>query len=290
MAPLKRIVRLAAVMIAGAVAAPAFGAEALPRHLNKMIEKLSAGQVAMTLDDWTWIDMEHGPYSIDGLQKTMFRFAEERQPNGQLKSTPLVRIPVEGPDSNIYRYMVKQVLERGAFGVIFPRVDNVEQAQRAVKAMRFPPMPGAKIAEPRGVRGCGCFLPPTWPKMTTEEYVGNRGDLWPLNPNGELVAFMMIESGEGVKNAKALLNTPGVTGLIVAPNDLGMDIGAGPADKWPFPAKTEEAIDTVIKVCKAEKKICGFATTMGEVEVKKRIEQGFNFIARSFPNVDKPYN
>lgn len=273
-----------ALFIASSVCASAFGAESSPRQLNKMIEKFRAGQIAITTDDWTWIDMEHGPFSIEGLERTLKRFGEQKQPNGQLRSTPIVRIPMEGVESAGYGWMVKQVLERGAFGVIFPRVDNAEQAQRAVRAMRHPPLPGSKYPEPRGTRGCGCFAPAIW-GITGEEYTGKRGDLWPLNPEGELVAFMMIESAEGVENARAILNTPGVTGLIIAPNDLGMSIGAGPAFKWPFPAKTEEAVEAVLKVCKAEKKICGFATTMGDVEVEKRSAQGFQFISRSYPRV-----
>jgi 2-keto-3-deoxy-L-rhamnonate aldolase RhmA len=37
-----------------------------------------------------------------------------------------------------------------------------------------------------------------------------RADVEPLNPDGDLLAIMMIESTEGVKNADAIAAVPGV--------------------------------------------------------------------------------
>lgn len=278
----RRVTGIAAFLIAGSFSTAVCAAERAP-HVNKMVEKLAAGQVAVTPDDWTWIDMEHGPYNAAGLRRLLGDFVKKRQPNGQLHSTPITRIPMDGWQADTYGWMVKQVLDQGIYGIIFPHVDTAEQARKAVEAMRHPQARNSKYPEPKGKRGHG-GVPQTY-AMAESEYIYKHGDLWPLNPEGDLVAFMMIESVEGVKNAREIMNTPGVTALLVAPNDLSLSIGVGPTSVhspggWPFHPETEAAIESVLKTCKAEKKICGFAATKGDVEVNKRREQGFNFIAR----------
>ena len=41
--------------------------------------------------------------------------------------------------------------------------------------------------------------------MNADEYM-RRADLWPLNPDGELFAYIMIESPEGVRNINDILD------------------------------------------------------------------------------------
>jgi 2-keto-3-deoxy-L-rhamnonate aldolase RhmA len=38
-------------------------------------------------------------------------------------------------------------------------------------------------------------------------------DVWPLNPQGELMLVAMIESETGVRNAKEIVETPGVSAI-----------------------------------------------------------------------------
>ncbi|MBW3609640.1 MAG: hypothetical protein KY463_15140, partial [Actinobacteria bacterium] len=44
--------------------------------------------------------------------------------------------------------------------------------------------------------------------MSTEEYL-RRCDPWPLNPDGELLLGVKLESPEGVANCEAILDVPG---------------------------------------------------------------------------------
>jgi 4-hydroxy-2-oxoheptanedioate aldolase len=48
--------------------------------------------------------------------------------------------------------------------------------------------------------------------VSGDEY-GRRDDLWPLNPEGDLLATMMIESVEGLKSLDAIASRPGVGAL-----------------------------------------------------------------------------
>ena len=99
------------------------------RH-NRLIEALEQGEPAITGEVWTFIDQEHGPYVIDQLGTRLGELALERNDRGQQILAPIVRIPAEGDQS--LRWIVKQVLERGAMGIIVPQVENAEQATRIV--------------------------------------------------------------------------------------------------------------------------------------------------------------
>ncbi len=143
-----------------------------------------------------------------------------RQANGQLDITPLVRIPLEGDDSPTW--MVKQVLDAGAMGIVFPAISTKEQAQRAVASMRYPHQRGvAEYPNPLGIRAGaprgGKFLLGLEPAELLR-----RADVWPLNPDGELFAMLMVEKPEGVKNINEILGVPGIGAVLVGTSDLTM--------------------------------------------------------------------
>ena len=100
-------------------------------------------------------------------------------------------------DENV-RFATKQVLDSGAFGVVFPRVETAEQAERAVRAMRYPPQRGEASPEPAGRRGWGPGRAALYWGLAVADYA-RRADVWPLDPEGELFAMIMIESVEGVR-------------------------------------------------------------------------------------------
>src|SRR2546430_8464321 len=105
-----------------------------------------------------------------------------------------------------------QALDIGLHGVIFNGVDTREQALVAVKSMRYPQLKGSKYYEPNGTRGAGAANANWIWGISGEEY-DRHADLWPLNPEGDLLAIAMIESVEGLQNLSAIASTPGVGAL-----------------------------------------------------------------------------
>jgi 4-hydroxy-2-oxoheptanedioate aldolase len=244
-------------------------------RINRMIEALEKGKPAITGEVWMFIDQEHGPYVIDQLGERLRDLAQTKNERGQQNLAPIVRIPTEG-DQNV-RWVIKQVLERGAMGIIVPQVENAEQATKIVEAMRYPQRKESPYPTPRGRRGFA-GAPRTW-GLSVLEYIG-VADVWPLNPEGELFLLPMIENAEGVANVGAILDVPGVGGVLVGPNDLSMGLGVGPwrtDGKALLPPETEAAIQTVAKACVAAKKYCGMVTWT-EAETKKYIEDGYRVI------------
>ena len=231
---------------------------------NRLIENLAAGHVARVGHDFTWIDMEHSPYNPERLGIIISALGRARNEKGQL-ITPLVRIPAEGDQE--FRWIVKQVLERGALGIIFPHVETKEQAIYAVRTMRYPNQKGAKHPYPPGIRGV------SMQNFTRTPGLGFRADVWPLNPEGELFAMVMIEDAEGAKNANEIAEVPGIGAVFVAPNDLGVSLGVGPWEPN-RPPETEAAIQTVLRACLANDVVCATIVAT-RAELEERVQQGF---------------
>jgi 4-hydroxy-2-oxoheptanedioate aldolase len=241
-------------------------AQKAPR-MNRMIEALETGKIAITGETWTWIEQEHEPYAIDKLAKAVAAVLSRRNAQGQVALAPFVRIPMEGDQES--RWAIKQVLETGAMGVIVPQVESGQQALTLVHSMRFPQKTGSRQVEPRGRRGFG-GVPPGWMMTNPVDYYEKLGDVWPLNPAGELFLMPMIETPEGLSNLSAILNTPGVGGVIIGPGDLNMNLGNGGGARG---ANTEEAIRTVLTTCAKTKKYCGMVESTPE-GIKKYTAQG----------------
>ena len=251
---------------------PPLVAQKAPR-MNRMIEALESGGIAITGETWTWVEQEHQPYNIEKLGKALTTLLGRRNAQGQVALAPFVRIPMEGDQQS--RWAIKQVLELGAMGIIIPQVENAQQALTIVQSMRYPQRTGSKYLEPRGRRGC-CVTPAGWMLANPSDYFEKLADVWPLNPEGELFALLMIETPEGVKNVNEIVGVPGVGGLIVGPADLGMNLGYGGPGPGPRAPGTEAAIEKVLTACAAAKKYCGMVEGT-DIGMKKYRDMGARF-------------
>ena len=235
-------------------------------RLSMLIEQLESDEPAISDVHWTFIDMEHGPYLVDQLQERLSAL----KPNGNTRPqpTPIVRIPIEG--SQDPQFAVKQVLDSGAFGIAFPRVETADQARRAVTSMRYPPQRGAAYPEPRGRRGYGPFRASRYWGLESPEYV-RRADVWPLDPDGELFAMIMIESGPAVDNIDEIVQVPGIGAVFIGTSDLGMALGVGPPSPANAP-EAEAAVQKVFQSCRRYDVICAYV--LGRDNLDTRISQG----------------
>ncbi|MFN8009437.1 MAG: aldolase/citrate lyase family protein [Terriglobia bacterium] len=163
--------------------------------------------------DFVWIDMEHAPLSIETVQ------AHIMATKGS-ETTPLVRVPWNDP------VLIKPVLDVGAAGVIVPLIRTAEDAQRAVSACRYPP---------EGIRGYGPRRP--------SHYSRQGGPAFCKTANEAMILIVQIEHIDAVNHLDEILAVPGVTGIVVGPNDLSGSMGLMGEPRHPNVLK---AIDTVI--------------------------------------------
>ena len=107
----------------------------------------------------------------------------------------------------------------------------------------------------------------------TPEYE-RRADVWPLNPDGDLLAIMMIETAEGLKNADRIAAVPGVGAIFVgAGGDLHQYLGVETTSP-----ELEQAFQTILKrLRKAHDVACGITALNGR-DVAKRLAEGWKMI------------
>ena len=245
---------------------PAFGVLSFDYSLNNARAMASSGL------DFLFIDMEHAPFDIERLRLFLLGMTDKRSINekGNLQPNvvPLVRIPAAGGAEELIA-QAKQVLDVGVFGIFFPAVHTREQAELAVRATRYPQYNDAPDYEPAGLRGRN--------PSNAMWYWGVRdyhakADVWPLDPQGELLAMMFIESRAGVENIEEIITVPGLGGIFIGPSDLSTSMGY----TSPAAPEVEQAIQTVLGACIEHDVPC--AITTGQGSVQQRIDQGFRFV------------
>ena len=258
-------------------------------HLNSVVDKLARGErvfgvstydlslenarsLARADIDYVYVDMEHGPMDFSALHAFLLGMIDKQAiaESGSLRQqvTPLVRIAPYGREASAWA--VKQALDIGVMGIIFPSIETPEQALAAVRAMRYPQRRGSPHPEPPGLRGSGPGIATWFWGLSGADYA-RRADLWPLNPDGDLVALMMMESAAGVRNAEAIAAVPGVTGFYVGPSDLSNSLGVPRDDP-----EVEAAIQTIGEACAAHDVACGI--TASAADMPRRIAQGFRIL------------
>ena len=258
-------------------------------HLSSVVDRLARGErvfgvstydlslenarsLARADIDYVYVDMEHGPMDFTALHTFLLGMIDKQAiaESGSLRQqvTPLVRIAPYGREASAWA--VKQALDIGVMGIIFPSIETPEQALAAVRAMRYPQRRDSAHPEPSGLRGSGPGIATWFWGLSGADYT-RRADLWPLNPGGDLVALMMIESAAGVENAAAIAAVPGVTGFYVGPSDLSNSLGL-PRDA----PEVEEAIQAIVDACVDSDIACGI--TASAADMPRRIAQGFRIL------------
>ena len=273
-------------------------AQQKPLHLNPVIAKLAEGKTVYGLNtgdlslayareaarapvDFIYADLEHNPLDFPALHMFLMGMADKamimRKGNLQPNVALFARFPPEADES---QWIVKQALDIGLHGVIFNGVDTPAQAAFAVKTMRYPQLKGSKYYEPKGIRGAAPGNA-TWLWGISGDEYEQHADVWPLNPDGDLLATMMVESPEGIENVDKIAGTPGVGALFLgAGNDLRHAMGVKPGSP-----EVEVAFQKVLAACKAHKIGCMITANTAN-DVAKRVKEGWNMIRSTVPAIN----
>lgn len=134
---------------------------------------------------------------------------------------PMARVPAN--DAAI----IGRVLDGGAVGVICPLVNTAEEAARFVAACRYPP---------QGVRSYGPI-----------RAVQALGADYATAAAGDILAFAMIETAEGMENLEAIAATPGLDGLYVGPADLTLGL-TGRRHRIGFDRDEPEMVQAILRI------------------------------------------
>lgn len=220
-------------------------------------------------------EMEHNPWDVQGLQDAMQYLLNRKQIHeaGSLAPavTPLVRVPPNGSERN--QWFAKQALDRGVYGVVWPHISDAEQAYSAVAACRYPRQKTAPHYEPVGVRGDGPHSAVRFWGLSQQEYY-ERADVWPLNPRGELLVFLMIEDQQGLANLDEILKVPGIGCVLIGEGDLSQELGYPRQYEHPV---VKEAMAEIVAKCKQHGIPVGHPHVTSK-NVESVLAQGYRFL------------
>lgn len=169
---------------------------------------------------------------------------------------------------------ISKLLNAGVTSISFVHVDTAKELEQGIAAMRF--------TSRGGTRPDDIGSAPKYWGLSEKEY-REKADVWPLNSNGELVAWAIIETKEGLANVREIAQVKGLGVLIPGAGTLrgvfstrGAD-GAVVRDEQAW----EAAIQHVLGACKEFNVACGYPATAADIEM--RMKQGFRvFIIQQF--------
>ena len=144
--------------------------------------------------DWGVIDMEHTPLDLMDLVHML-------QAIGNTPMKPVVRVPWNDTVN------VKRVMDAGATTLLFPFIQNADEARRAVAATRY---------APDGVRGMA--------GMSRASRFGTTPDHF-RHANQNACVLVQMETPEAMSRLEEIAAVPGVDGLFVGPGDLSGVMG-----------------------------------------------------------------
>ena len=228
--------------------------------------------------DMVIVEMEHQGFSFNDLRVSLqFLLNRRRLANKgdvQADLVPLVRLPPNLRERN--QWVIKQALDTGVYGLVMPHLNNVEDAQAAVIAARYPQVPGVADFEPQGERGWWARIAPRYWGLSAQEYY-DAADLWPLDPDGNMLLMGIVEEPEGVKNIRDILReVKGIGAIWAGPGDMSVAMGhrgnAGHPD-------VQENLLRILAACRDAGVPCATGATASEVPM--RLEQGFRIIITS---------
>jgi 2-keto-3-deoxy-L-rhamnonate aldolase RhmA len=155
---------------------------------------LAAEICALAGFDWLVVDLEHGA----GSEETLI---------GQVLAAGIHEVPVIVRVESAERIRSGRVLDLGAAGVMFPRLDSADEVAGAVRHLRYPPEGDRGVATYN--RACD---------------FGMRGDAVET-ANDRVVGVVQIETAGALAEVDAIAEVPGVDVLFVGPVDLSHALG-----------------------------------------------------------------
>jgi 4-hydroxy-2-oxoheptanedioate aldolase len=194
--------------------------------------------------DWILLDTEHSPNEIPGL-------VSQLQAVQAGTATPIVR-----PAWND-AVLAKRILDIGAQSLLFPYVQNVNEARAAVASTRYPP---------QGIRGVAV-------SARASRYGRTPGYL--TKANDEICVLVQVETGVAMRELEAIAKVDGVDGVFIGPSDLAASLGHLGNPQHP---DVQKVIEDAGRRLKAIGKPAGILTG-NEDEARRYMGWGYLFVA-----------
>ena len=145
--------------------------------------------------DWVVVDTEHSPVEVTDVLPALQAIA------GYPDVSAIVRPAFNDP------VLIKRVLDLGAQTVLLPYIQSVEEAEAAVRAVRYPP------AGIRGVAG-----------LTRASRFG-AVERYTATADAEICLLLQVETAIALDRMEEIAAVEGVDGIFIGPSDLAASMG-----------------------------------------------------------------
>jgi 4-hydroxy-2-oxoheptanedioate aldolase len=270
-------------------------------HSGHVLTRAQGRADAQIWADYINVGMEHGAFDMAGLAEYMQGLVEGGPTrSGHRTPAVVVEAPVNGTDAANVRYnawQFRQILGRGVHGVLLCQAETADAVRAFVEACRYPhhaagvdpglPSPAVRLRGAAGKasggllgigtrgRGSEATAAPVW-GVEPEEYMA-RCEPWPLDPAGELLLGVKLESPEGIANCEAILAVPGLGFAELGPGDLGLSLGYTSVPRDPYPPEMAEARARVFAACRRRR--VPFLETATPETIIAKLDEGVRVIA-----------
>jgi len=233
--------------------------------------------------DYINIGMEHGAFDMGGLEAYMDGLVDGGPtPSGHVTPTVIVELPVQGENAEVIRYnawQIRQILARGVHGILLCEATTAEAVAAFVESCRYKLNEiGVGYGLQDGTRGVGSEFKAKlkWGLEDDNEYRA-KADPWPLNPEGELLLGLKIETLGGLNNCEQILSVPGIGFAEMGPGDMSMSMKI---KRVPGAEPDQRIKDASLRVKKAcERNGVRFLETGTPDSIKSVIDSGARVIA-----------
>ena len=233
--------------------------------------------------DYINIGMEHGAFDMGGLEAYMDGLVDGGPtPSGHVTPTVIVELPVQGENAEVIRYnawQIRQILARGVHGILLCEATTAEAVAAFVESCRYKLNEiGVGYGLQDGTRGVGSEFKAKlkWGLEEDNEYRA-KADPWPLNPEGELLLGLKIETLGGLNNCEQILSVPGIGFAEMGPGDMSMSMKI---KRVPGTEPDQRIKDASLRVKKAcERNGVRFLETGTPDSIKSVIDSGARVIA-----------
>ncbi len=205
--------------------------------------------------------------AIPAFTEFVHAMADASAPDVRWKHPLSVKTPEIAPDPAKANDNISRQLNLGVSTIVFVGVESADEVKKGLASMR--------LKASGGTRPDDVGEAPKYWGMSEKDY-RDKADVWPLNPNGELTNWTIVESKEGLAHVREIAAVKGISVLFPGAGTLRGVFTTTDADgKRNFDAEGwEAAIQQVLAACKEFNVQCGYPATENDIEM--RMKQGFS--------------
>jgi len=202
--------------------------------------------------DFIWIDAEHSALDKKDIQSHLLAC----RAGG---AAGIVRVPWND------HTFIKGILDMGADGIIIPMICSYEEAVTAIAATHYPPA---------GIRGMGTRRACGYGEWDKPSYVADM--------DSHVWTILQIEHINVVKDLERIAALPGVSALVVGPNDFSMSMNTTERSYKPSDPEVMEQFDLIADILRKSGKPFGVSGAYSEAFIRDWTARGVSFISMGF--------